>query len=127
LVLCNIYKRLYLPRITIGRKRRKKFLEAFSKVASKFIVIKESYADKLKAAAEALYHALEQYDSLDLVDNSDDCACAIYMMAGLKELGKDPALIAAAFEANVERVKVLLSAAVSSGFGVKKENGEINE
>lgn len=127
LVLCNIYKRLYLPRITIGRKRRKKFLEAFSKVASKFIVIKESYADKLKAAAEALYHALEQYNSLDLVDNSDDCACAIYMMAGLKELGKDPALIAAAFEANVERVRVLLSAAVSSGFGVKKENGEINE
>ena len=37
------------------------------------------------------------------------------------------ALIAAAFEANVERVRVLLSAAVSSGFGVKKENGEINE
>ena len=121
-VLCSIYKRLFLPRISIGRKRRKKFIEAFAKVASKFIVIKETYGERLKRAAEALYRALEGYNSLDLVDNPDDCACAIYMLAGLKELGDNPEVIAAAFEANVDRVKVLLSAAVSNDFGVKKEN-----
>lgn len=118
LVLCSIYRRVFLPRVTLGRKRRKKFLEAYAKLASKFIVIKDSYAEKICAATEALYRALEQYDSLDLVDNADDCACAIFMMTGLKELGKDPVAIAAAFDANVDRVRVLLSAAVSSQFGV---------
>lgn len=124
IVLCSIYKRLSLPRISIGRKRRKKFIEAFAKVTSKFIVIKESYGEKLKRAAETLYRALERYDSLDLINNADDCACAIYMLAGLKELGNNPAVIAAAFEANADRVKVILSAAVSDAFDVKKEDGD---
>lgn len=117
LVLCNIYRKVFLPRVTLGRKRRKKFLEAFAKLASKFIVIKDSYGEKIRLATETLYNALAEYGSLDLVDNSDDCACAIFMLTGLKELGKDPIKIAAAFEANVDRVKVLLSAAVSAQFG----------
>lgn len=121
LVLCNIYKKIYLPRVHLGRKRRKKFVEAYARIASKFIVLKDSYGEKIKLATEALYSALEGYGSLDLVDNADDCACAIFMMTGLKELGNNPAVIAAAFDANVDKVKVLLSAAVSNEFGVKKD------
>ena len=121
LVLCNIYKKIYLPRVRLGRKRRKKFIEAYARIASKFIVLKDSYGEKIKLATEALYNALEGYESLDLVDNADDCACAIFMMTGLKELGNNPAVIAAAFDANVDKVKVLLSAAVSNEFGVKKD------
>ncbi len=126
LVLCNIYKKVELLKVTLGRKRRKKFVEAYARLASKFVVIKDSYGAKIKAATEALYRALENYGSLDLVDNADDCACAIFMMTGLKELGNNPALIAAAFDANVDKVKVLLSAAVSKEFGVKKDENENN-
>jgi len=121
LVLCNIYKKIYLPKVVLGRKRRKKFVEAYARLASKFIVIKDSYGEKIKLATESLYSALEGYGSLDLVDNADDCACAIFMMTGLKELGNNPEIIAAAFDANVDRVKVLLSAAVSKEFGIKKD------
>ena len=127
MVLCNIYRRLYLPRISIGRKRRKKFVEAFAKVASKFIVIRDSYADKIKQAAERLYRALEDTQSLDLADNTDDLAGAIFLLSGLKELGNNPDMIAGAFDANAARVKVLLSAAVSAEFGVgteEKDEGE---
>lgn len=121
MVLCNIYRRLYLPRITVGRKRRKKFVEAFAKVASKFIVIRDSYGDKIQQAAETLYHALEEYNSLDLVNDTDDLACAIFLLSGLKELGNDPAVIAAAFDANADRVNVLLSAAVSMQYGINNK------
>ena len=119
-VLCNIFKRLYLPRVELGRKRRKKFLEAYAKLASKFIVVKDGYEERIKEATESLYNALAHYDSLDLVDNTDDCACAIFMLTGFKELGSNPAVIAAAFDANADKVKVLLSAAVSKEFDVKK-------
>ena len=121
LVLCHIYRRIFLPRITIGRKRNKKFVQAFAKVASKFIVIKDSYGERLKIAAEQLYASLASYNSLDLVDNVDDCACAIFLMSGLKELGNNPQQIAMAFEANVARVQVLLSAAISHEYSIEKE------
>lgn len=127
MVLCNIYRRLYLPRITIGRKRRKRFVEGFAKVASKFIVIRDSYADRIKQATETLYHALADTDSLDLVDNTDDLACAIFLLSGLKELGNNPDMIAGAFDANAARVKVLMSAAVSAQFGVGTEDKKTDE
>lgn len=121
IVLCNIYKRIFLPRISIGRKRHKKFVEAYAKLASKFIVVKEQYGEKIVKATETLYNALAQYDSLDLVDNTDDCACAIFLLTGIKELGNNPEMIAAAFDANAERVKVLLSAAVSKEYNIEKD------
>ena len=127
MVLCNIYRRLYLPRIAIGRKRRKKFVEGYAKVASKFIVIRDSYADKIKQAAETLYHALADTESLDLVNNTDDLACAIFLLSGLKELGNNPEMIAGAFDANADRVKVLLSAAISAEFGIGTEKEKKNE
>ncbi len=118
IVLCNIYKKVFLPRITVGRKRHRKFVEAYAKLASKFVVVKENYGEKIKAAAEGLYNALAEHESLELVDNTDDCACAIFLLSGIKELGNNPEMIAAAFDANADRVKVLLSAAVD---GVEKE------
>ncbi len=124
MVLCNIYRRLYLPRVKIGRKRRTKFIEAFAKIASKFIVIRDAYGEKIKGATETLYRALEGYNSLDLVDNADDCACAIFLLSGLKELGNNPETIASAFDANADKVKVLLSAAVSAEHGIEKQEKE---
>ena len=46
------------------------------------------------------------------MENTDDCACAIFWAAGLKELGNDIARIASAFDANLPKVQVLLSAFV---------------
>ncbi|MBQ8429240.1 MAG: hypothetical protein IJX30_04005 [Clostridia bacterium] len=121
LVLCNIYRRVPVFKIKIGRKRRKKFIEAYAKLASKFIVIRDTYAEKIANAAEFLYRALQEYDALDLIDNTDDCACAIFFLAGLKEMGNDKQRIATAFDANFARVQTLLSYAIAAEHGVKKE------
>ncbi len=125
IVLCNIYRRVPVYKIRIGRKKRKKFIEAHAKLASKFIVIKDAYAETIAYAAENLYRALEKKGGLDLLDNTDDCACAIFILAGLKELGNDRQRIASAFDANLARVQVLLSYAVS--YAYDKEEKEENE
>ena len=106
-VFCNIYKCLSVYKISIGRKRRKKFIEAYAKLVSKFIAIKESYSWKIKKSAELLYRSLEKNEALDLVDNTDDCACAIYLLTGIHDLGKDTAWVASAFDANLEKTQAL--------------------
>ena len=126
LVLCGIYRKVPLYRIKIGRKRRKRFIESYAKVASKFVAISDRHAEKLAEAAECLYAALEKNGSLDLVENTDDCACAIFLAAGLKELGNDIARIASAFDANLPKVQVLLSTFVYEKHAkdVAKKEGE---
>lgn len=126
LVLCSIYRKVPLRRIKIGRKRRKKFLEAYAKIASKFVVISDTYGDKIVQAAERLYRVLEKENALDLIDNTDDCACAMFFLAGLRELGNDKARIAAAFDADLAKVQVLLSYVVGEQYNVQKEKAEEN-
>ncbi len=123
-VICCIYKCVPVHKIQIGRKRRKKFIEAYAKLASKFIVIDENYSIKIKRAAEKLYRALEKNGGLDLIDNTDDLACALYLLAGIHDLGKDAAWVASAFEANLSKVQVLLSYAVEENFTVQKQEEE---
>ncbi len=122
MVLCSIYRRVPLLRIKIGRKRHKKFVAAYAKVASKFVAISDTHGKKVAAAAEKLYRALEKYDALDLIDSEDDCACAIFLTAELKELGKDMQMIASAFDANLDKVRVLMTYVLSNGehFGAGK-------
>lgn len=125
-VLCSIYRKIPIRRIKIGRKRRKKFLEAYAKIASKFVVISDAYGEKIAKAAERLYRALEKQNALDLIDNTDDCACAIFFLAGLRELGNDKARIAAAFDADLAKVQVLLSYVVSEQYATQQEKVEEN-
>lgn len=125
-VLCSIYRKIPIRRIKIGRKRRKKFLEAYAKIASKFVVISDAYGDKIAKAAERLYRVLEKQNALDLIDNTDDCACAIFFLAGLRELGNDKARIAAAFDADLAKVQVLLSYVVSEQYATQQEKVEEN-
>ena len=96
----------------------KRFVQAYAKVASKFVGFSEEHGRKLKKAAEKLYRSLEYYNALDLVDKPEDCACAIFLLADLKELGSNTKNIAATFDANEERVSVLLTMVISKEMGL---------
>ncbi len=121
IVLHSIYLKVALRRIKIGRKRRKKFLEAYAKTASKFVAINGTYGERIAQNAEYLYRALEENNALDLVDNTDDCACAIFLLTGLREMGNDEKRIAAAFDADIAKAQVLASYAVTKRYGAMKE------
>ena len=107
-VICNIYKEVPLLSLSIGRKKRKAFIAAYARTASKFVPVNAAYATRIKVAAEVLYRAVEKYDLFELMENPDDCACAIYLLSDLKEFGNSPEGAAMAFEANPDRVKALL-------------------
>ncbi len=117
-VLYHVYRKIRLLPIKIGRKSRKKFISAYARTASKFVAINSEYGKKLKDAAEALYHALEKFDCFDQAKNADDCACAIYLLANLRDAGNNVETAALAFDANVDQVKVLLATALSAAEGL---------
>lgn len=114
IVVGHVYRRIRVLPIKIGRKSRKKFISAYARTASKFVVVNDRNAEKLKATAEELYRALEKYDCFEQAQNVDDCSCAIYLLAELKELGGNVERAALAFDANADRVRVLLSTAISA-------------
>ncbi len=124
MVLYNIYRRLHLQSIRIGRKKRKRFIQAYAKVASKFVGFSEEHGNKLKRAAEQLYRSLEYYNALDLVEKPEDCACAIFLLSDLKELGSDTKKIAQTFDANEEKVSVLLTMVLSKEMGLDVNGSE---
>ncbi len=126
-VLCHIYRKLFMPKIRIGRKKRRKFIDGYAKIVSKFVVVNDDYGERLKTTAENLYAALEKHDSLDLIDSEDDCACAIFLLAGLKELGSNRREIVATFKANEEKVNAFTAIARNERYGEKAKCEEKEE
>ena len=130
IVLCHIYRRLHLQKISIGKKKRKRFIEAYAQVASKFVVVSDEHGKKIKETAEKTYQELERVDALDLVEKTEDCACAIFLLSGLKELRGNVETVAKAFDADEAKVRVLLATVVGAEYtekDVKKEeNNEID-
>ena len=108
-VLCHIYRKVEILPIKIGRKRRKKFIQSYAKVASKFGIVCDAYGRKLSVAAVQLYNALDLRDAFDLLTSTDDCACAIFLLAKIKELGNDKEKIAQIFGADLGKVNAILS------------------
>lgn len=123
LVLCHVYRRLLLYKIKIGRKKRKRFLAGYAKIASRFVAVQAEYGRRMQTAAEKLYAALTERERLDLIEHEDDLACAIYFLAGLKELGRDIETVVKAFDANEARVISLTSIAVEAYGEAEEKNG----
>ena len=78
---------------------------------------------------------MEYYNALDLIDKPEDCACAIFLISELKELGTNSQHIASTFDANEARVSVLLTMVLSKEMGLdvdgietmgENANGEID-
>lgn len=108
-VLCDIYRTMEMLPIKIGLKRRKKFINAYAKVASKFAPINDAYGKKLKEGAETLYKKLKEAQLLEEVDNEDDLACAIFVSAGIKEIYGNFEAVCAMLDGKPEKVQRLLS------------------
>ena len=114
IVLYNIYRGVRLRRIQIGRKKRKKFIAAYAQVAAKFAIISPAHGVKIQRAAEKLYRMLETLELLEIAEKEDDIACAIYLLSGLSELGRDLTAVSKAFAADAETVRLLV--ACSNGY-----------
>lgn len=110
-VLYDVYHPLQILKIQIGRKRRKRFIESYAKVASKFSIVNDDYGKKIKRAAEKLYRDLEENGGLELVDGAEECACAIFFYSKINQITKNREEMAQIFGADLEKVNRLLSIA----------------
>ena len=122
-VIPKLYKKFgdtYVAKIKCTPK------EYYAKIASKFVAVHGEYGKKLKGTTESLYRSLEKQEGLDLVENADDLACAIFLLSGIKDLGKDVDAISKAFDADGAKVRLLMTYAVSDRYGVDKQTTKIN-
>lgn len=85
--LYNIYRRVKLHRIKVGVKKRKKFLDSFASVYSKFGILSDYHGRRICAASELLYHCMLAVEQTDRLDAVNDVAAAIYLLSALKEGG----------------------------------------
>ena len=86
-VVCNLYRRVTLVPIKVGRAKRKLFLKAYAQVFSRFAMLENEYPYKLAAAAEKLYEKLERECRLDAVRSAPALAAAILKFSEINENG----------------------------------------
>lgn len=84
-VIYNLYQELNFPKLSIGRKARKKFLEGYAECAAQFGPRIDGLMDLLPEKAEQFYHLLEENEKLDEIKNSQTVAIALCYLCGLKK------------------------------------------
>lgn len=125
-VMCNVYRKVHLLPVRLGRKRRKIFIEGYAKVASKFGIASDECGERVVAATETLYRTLEANGCLETVKNADDCACAVFLTSGIKDVRGEATQIATLFGADIQGVQAILTAALGKGEPQETEK-EANE
>lgn len=108
LVVCNIYKRVTIVPVNLGKPRRKTFLKAYGLAFSRFAMLAEEYSFKLAASCEKLYEKLERENRLDGCRSVSALAAAIVKYAEIKENGLNEEQIYSFFGTDTEKVNKIL-------------------
>ncbi|MGN0812451.1 MAG: tetratricopeptide repeat protein [Candidatus Coproplasma sp.] len=107
IVVCNLYKRVNILRVELGRKKRKTFLQAYGLAFSRFAILDETYGVMIAVATEELYDCLTEVERIDDCKSIPDLAAAIIKFSTVKE---DISLnqICDFFRADIKKVEKLL-------------------
>lgn len=109
-VFCNIYKEVHIPRVLIGRKKNRVFVNAFADVSCKFGIIGDRYERRIVCATQEIYGNLREEGLLDIIKTENALSAAIYIAGGLREAGDEIKEISAFFAANEAETEVILRA-----------------
>lgn len=107
-VVCGIYHRVYIEKLSLGRNKRQLFLDAYADLSSKFSLVGEQNAQKIHDAAKRLYGLAKEKNAFSLFTSAEDVECALYLCSKMRGLGKTAEEVAPAFGANKERVEEIL-------------------
>lgn len=110
MVLCNMHRKIQLRKIRLGRKKRKAFLDGYASFASRFIVVNPAYGKIMQGVAQDAYKVLEEREKLELIKDSNDIVCVLYMLSNFKEFGRELDAVCGVFEGNKERVEAIIHA-----------------
>lgn len=107
-VICNIYKRVTVRRLQIGRLKRASFVRAYARLVAHFSILDDVNGERFALAAESLYEKLEREDRLDCAKDVSALAAAIYLLSPVREVGVNETTAAAFFGVNDQKIKKIL-------------------
>lgn len=107
-VICNVYKNVCIEPVNIGRAKRKQFLGAYANLCSHFVILDVYNGYKIKEATEKAYLKLKESNSLNLANDSQALAAAIYIKSGVREAGISGKKIYSFFDVTQDRVDRIL-------------------
>lgn len=110
IVICNLYKRVTLVPLELGRNKKKIFLRGYGLAFSRFAMLASDYPYKLAASAELLYSKLEREKRLDVCRSVPALAAAIVKFSDIDEKGLPDDQMYAIFGADVKKVNEILGA-----------------
>ena len=110
IVICNLYKRVTLVPLELGRNKKKNFLRGYGLAFSRFAMLASDYPYKLAASAELLYSKLEREKRLDVCRSVPALAAAIVKFSDIDEKGLPDDQMYAIFGADVKKVNEILGA-----------------
>lgn len=108
IVVCNLYKRVPLVPLRLGRNKKKIFLRAYGLAFSRFAMLETEYPYMLSSAAESLYKKLESEGRLDICRSVPALAAAILKYSEIQESGLSEEQICSFFDANIQKVNEIL-------------------
>lgn len=107
-VVCNVYRKLIIPPLTVGRTKRKSFVRAYSLLISRFALINPDYVYLINSAASKLYVKLEEDGLLAEAEDKASLAAAIFKLSGIRESNLNDENICDVFGANRERYALFI-------------------
>ncbi len=107
-VICNLYKKVTIVPVNIGKTGRKKIMRAYGLAFSRFAMLSREYPYMLSAACEKLYAQLEREQKLNSCRSEGALAAAIVRISGVKESGLGYGQICSLFGTDEEKVNKLI-------------------
>lgn len=119
-VIANIYRKCAFDRLEVGREKHAKFVDAYALCFARFTLLGDADAERFRLAAQAVYGALEESDSLGLVKGAESLACAVFFTAVGGGDGKEMKRVLHSMHADPHEVAAILDA-VRGVFGAQAE------
>ncbi|MCM1546175.1 MAG: hypothetical protein NC033_03970 [Clostridiales bacterium] len=108
IVVCNLYKRVTLVPLNLGRNKKKVFMRAYALAFSRFAMLETEYPFMLSAGAEGLYNKLDREGRLNICRSEPALAAAIIKFSEIKESGLGDEQICSFFGTNMQKVNEIL-------------------
>ena len=108
LVVCNLYRRVNLTPISVGRNKRATFLKAYGLAFSRFAILEKEYPYMLCVSAEKLYEKLKQEERLNICRSVPALAAAILKFSEVNESGLTDEQICSFFGTKMDKVNEIL-------------------
>ena len=86
-VVCNVYKRVTMRKLSVGRLKKVYFVRAYSRLVAHFAILDDSYGEKFARTAEKLYGKLMREERLEVAKDVDALTAAIFTDSGVHDVG----------------------------------------